>query len=373
LNKDRFAKGENGLMAERAPWGDFPSIIRNGDLKELEHQPEYALAKGGNPDAAKKMVERLVRDDMLEQISETIGNERPRIVPVLAVEAAGYNMIPLAMAYTVGKKMGLDVDTSIYQAERVARTGTGADHRLAFNPSFDGQVQQGGKYLVFDDTLTMGGTVASLRGFLENRGGHVMAAAVMTAHSGALNIAVKPGMLESINQKHGTAMDDFWKETFGYGIDQLTQGEAGHLRKSPSVDAIRTRIFEARHAVFAQENARVGLAARNQPEQDIRVTPEIPRPLLPYHQALNKLESISAPRHEIVVAERKLAIASDLHEKGMLDVPGAYSDKIRDQALEEAHQMMNNASSQERRELTAGETKAEKKSVKKQQGPQLDM
>ena len=34
----------------------------------------------------------------------------------------------------------------------------------------------------------------------------------------------------------------------GYGIDQLTQGEAGHLRASASVDALRNRIAAARHA-----------------------------------------------------------------------------------------------------------------------------
>lgn len=42
---------------------------------------------------------------------------------------------------------------------------------------------------------------------------------------------------------------------FGYGIDHLTQGEAGHLKAAPSVDAIRTRIFEARNAGFERLDA----------------------------------------------------------------------------------------------------------------------
>ncbi|MDP2699913.1 phosphoribosyltransferase [Thalassospira sp.] len=362
-------------MAERAPWGDFPAVIRNGDLGELQQQPEYTQAKAGDPDAAKHMAERLVRTEMLDQIGQQIGNDRPRIVPVLAVEAAGYNMIPLAMAYVVGKKLGLEVDTSIYQMERVARTGEGADHRLAFNPAFDGPVEKGGKYLVFDDTLTMGGTLASLRGFLENRGGHVMAAAVMTAFPSALNIAVKPGMIEAINQKHGSAMDDFWKETFGYGIDQLTQGEAGHLRKSPSVDAIRTRIIEARHAVFSQAHARDRLAEESlrRPEPENRVTSEIPRPLQPYHLALKKLEGISAPDHEIIVAQRKLAIANDLYAKGELDVPGAHSGRIRDQAHEEARKIMSDPESQALLSPIRSDEKAEKKTTKKSREPGLEI
>jgi len=54
-------------------------------------------------------------------------------------------------------------------------------------------------------------------------------------------------MLEAIARKHGPTMDTLWRETFGYGIDYLTQSEAGHLRAAASVDAIRVRIAAARH------------------------------------------------------------------------------------------------------------------------------
>lgn len=119
-------------MGESAPWGNFPPVIRNGDLGELQKQPEYVLAKGGDTEAAQDMAERLVRADLLDQIKHVIGNERSRIVPVLAEEASGRNKIPLAMAFTVGEKLGLDVDVSIYQQERVARTGEGGRLPLGF-------------------------------------------------------------------------------------------------------------------------------------------------------------------------------------------------------------------------------------------------
>ena len=143
-------------IGERAPWGDFPPVIRNGDLGALRDEPEYQAAKAGNK-------------------------------------------------------------------------------------------QAGQNYLVVDDTLTMGGTIASLRGYVENHGGKVVAALVMTAHEGAVDLAVKAKMLAGIAEKHGPMMNEFWQETFGYGIDKLTQGEAGHLRAAPTVDAIRDRITAARH------------------------------------------------------------------------------------------------------------------------------
>ncbi|EHW7386091.1 phosphoribosyltransferase [Escherichia coli] len=233
--------------AERAPWGDFPKVIRNGDLGSLTNEPEYQAAKQGDTEAALALVDRLISDDTVAQLKTLIGDEKPRIVPVLAVEASGNNKIPLAMAEVLADRLGLEVELDIIQREKVGRTGAGSDHRLAFNPTFEGAVAAGQKYIVVDDTLTMGGTVASLRGYIENNGGKVMAASVMTAHEGALDLAVKPKMLAGINEKHGPAMDAFWKESFGYGIDRLTQGEAGHLRAAPSVDAIRDRIAAARH------------------------------------------------------------------------------------------------------------------------------
>ena len=232
--------------AERAPWGDFPKVVRNGDLGSLTNEPEYQAAKQGDAEAALNLVERLISDDTVAQLKTLIGDDKPRIVPVLAVEAAGNNKIPAMMAVVLADRLGLEVETDIVQREKVARTGAGSDHRLAFNPTFEGEVIPGQKYIVVDDTLTMGGTIASLRGYIENNGGKVMAASVMTAHEGALDL-VKPKMLAGINEKHGPAMDAFWKETFGYGIDRLTQGEAGHLRAAPSVDAIRDRIAAARN------------------------------------------------------------------------------------------------------------------------------
>jgi len=158
-------------MGERAPWGAFPKVVRNGDLGALQDEPEYLAAKGGDREAALNLVDRLVTDETVSQIKAIIGDDRPLLVPVLAVEDAGTNKIPLAMAEVLADRTGLDVELGIVQREKVSRTGTGSDHRLAFNPTFEGSVQPGQKYLILDDTLTMGGTLASLRGYIENRGG----------------------------------------------------------------------------------------------------------------------------------------------------------------------------------------------------------
>ncbi|MFT2112313.1 conjugal transfer protein TraN, partial [Marinomonas sp. 2405UD68-3] len=84
-------------IGERAPWCDFPQVIRNGDLGSLKNEPEYQAAKSGGRHVAIKLVDRLLTDDTVGKIREQIGDGKPLVLPVLAVEAAGNNKIPLAM------------------------------------------------------------------------------------------------------------------------------------------------------------------------------------------------------------------------------------------------------------------------------------
>ena len=69
----------------------------------------------------------------------------------------------------------------------------------------------------------------------------------MSARKLMTQLAVTPKQLAAIEHKHGPLMHQFWQETFGYGIDKLTQGEAGHLKSAKTIDEIRERIAAARH------------------------------------------------------------------------------------------------------------------------------
>lgn len=70
-------------------------------------------------------------------------------------------------------------------------------------------------------------------------------------------------MLSRIAAKHGPAMNEFWMEEFGYGLEHLTQGEAGHVRAADSVDALRDRIDTARNAAIRRLDE--GLAREQSP------------------------------------------------------------------------------------------------------------
>lgn len=241
-------------IGERAAWNDFPDVIRNGELRSLSKEPEYELAKGGDTLSAMTLVERVLTETTVEQVLKLIGTVKPKLLPVRAIEESGRNKIPLATAEILAYKLNLDVEMDIIQSDRVYRTNSGADHRLAFTPTFEGSVVSGQEYFLIDDTLAMGGTLASLRGFIENRKGKVLGAMVMTAHEGSLHLPIRQEMLNNIFQKHGQILNDFWKEQFDYEIDKLTQAEAGHLRAAKTFDSIRERIITARNAILEPRN-----------------------------------------------------------------------------------------------------------------------
>ncbi len=60
-----------------------------------------------------------------------------------------------------------------------------------------------------------------------------------------IEIHLAAATLARLNRKH-PGLADWWKEQIGHDIDTLTEGEAGHLLKAPSLDAIRDRIAAAR-------------------------------------------------------------------------------------------------------------------------------
>jgi hypothetical protein len=66
-------------------------------------------------------------------------------------------------------------------------------------------------------------------------------------------IALANPTLVQLRRKHPT-LEKFWREEFGYGIETLTEGEAGHLRSAPSADTIGNRLAEARRDLYGDRD-----------------------------------------------------------------------------------------------------------------------
>ena len=231
----------------RVPWGDFPPVFIFCPLGAAKQHDSYEKAKKRSDNAAAlKLVKELICQEKMQEFFEAIKGQQVSLVPVHAIEEFGTNKIPAALAYHLSHSLGLGLYNEIVQANKPQRTHKGAFYRLSQYPFFDGAVQKDTNYVILDDTLSMGGTVASLRGYIENKGGKVLFAATLTGHEAAASINIKEAMLSGIKEKHGEKLDEWWKSEVGFGVDKLTQGEAGHIKKAPTFEEVRSRIIEAR-------------------------------------------------------------------------------------------------------------------------------
>ena len=176
---DIRSEGQEGTFGQpgqpRADWGDFPPVETLHPLKTLEKaDPDlYARAKGGDRQAAHDLVKQVLTPENIEHLRGKLGDSKPVVVPVHAQEADGINHIPMAFAHRLADGLGLSVDHGIVQSVKANHTHAGAFERLARQAEFTGDVVPGQHYLLADDTATMGGTLAALRGYIESRGGKV--------------------------------------------------------------------------------------------------------------------------------------------------------------------------------------------------------
>jgi adenine/guanine phosphoribosyltransferase-like PRPP-binding protein len=210
------------------------------DDTALKAHAAYAAAKSGDPAAAVQLVVDLA-ELLARRVSATIPSNVIFIAPH-AREALGDNAIPQVLARAFAGAIAARADREIVQQSRVFHTGADPMERLNNRARFDGPVLKGARYVLVDDVMTMGGTLAELAHHIQSSGGAVAGVVVLTnaARSGRLIPARRITAL--LERRHGDAIRDIFQ------IDPaaLTAEEAGYLVGFRTVDEIRNRSLKAR-------------------------------------------------------------------------------------------------------------------------------
>ncbi|EAM8780422.1 hypothetical protein B1R06_26090 [Salmonella enterica] len=232
----------------RTTWQkDFPDVVLHARLGDATAHRDYEAAKAGDKDAAYRLVSEILTKDAVDKIRNIIGNREVLLAAVHAEEASGRNKIPQAMADILGKVLHQEVDDSLIQTKLVGRTGQDGFGRLANQPEFAGNVRSDLPYFILDDTLTQGGTLAGLKGYIESHGGQVIGASALTGKQYSARMALSPQTLSQLREHFGgTGLENWWKQQHGYGFDGLTESEANYLLRAGDADKIRDRVLAAR-------------------------------------------------------------------------------------------------------------------------------
>ena len=172
----------------------------------------------------------------------------PTLVSAHAYERDGVNAIPQAFADLLGRRLGWPVDDDILQVNVVSHTGANGWSSMARPAAFDGAVEAGRSYLLVDDFLGMGGTLANLRGHIESLGGVVLAATTLTGKPYPAKLSPNTARLLELRTRHGPELEDWWRHKFGYAFDSLTESEARYLARTADVFNVRNRLAAAEQA-----------------------------------------------------------------------------------------------------------------------------
>ena len=210
------------------------------DNSALKNHPQYHEAKAGNFQSALTLVKDLAWDAIEINRHRFVG--RNIFVAPFAREISGDNAIPQVLAELFAHLCNAKTDKDLVQITKVFHTGADPMERLALRAEFEGPVQLGAHYILVDDVVSLGGTLAELAHHIQFNGGLVSDIAVMVNAGRNKSLSPDRNTLKILKER----FDNEIIEIFGINIDALTANEAQYLVGFRSADEIRNRLIKAK-------------------------------------------------------------------------------------------------------------------------------
>ncbi|WP_298841961.1 phosphoribosyltransferase [uncultured Salinicola sp.] len=215
-------------------------------IPRKELMEKYIAAKRGlDHMAAADVVDAIIREDVVDRIVDAVWE--CGVAPIIVYPSPGFedhdsingsgpslksmNALPAAYASYLQKTLGGEVDNRIHQKARVGRTGMSGMARFVWQPAFEGEVLPGKPYVVVEDMVTLGGTLACLTSYIHKNGGKVIAVTSLGSSKGLLTspLALRDNTLSRLFRVYSERFSTFWMETIGHAGEHLTDEEGCFL------------------------------------------------------------------------------------------------------------------------------------------------
>jgi hypothetical protein len=211
-------------------WGtDAPETIGCTSLSFLKKCVGYSEAKAGDIDSAKLVVEKC-----LARKNRHLNRLYPGAVALPVITG---NSLPLALAMS----FDLPICQSIVCLPTVKRKNLSAMQRILLKPIFCGSIEPGVSYILVDDIITQGGTIAALWQEVIRAGGKVKAIVALAYAGGRV---IRPPREKSLRlySRFGDPIADLlgeYKTAFKPGC--LTDSQIQYLLKYSRIENIREK------------------------------------------------------------------------------------------------------------------------------------
>ncbi|WP_407122814.1 phosphoribosyltransferase [Bradyrhizobium sp. STM 3561] len=243
----------------RPPWVGGETVYvcgRYGHLNGTELEGGHAKARktfyqkakfACDYESADRIVEAMLSDRVLDRLIDDLTPYMANGVPLICAvphppfdDAQGdgadlvgrrkvRNALPLQYMARLSVELGADMDQEIVQKGRVSRTKLKHFPRFLWQPCFDGAVRQDAAYILVDDVLTTGGTLAALRSHIIRNGGKVAAVTTLAHGLGEWRpLALLAATWHELQAHFGVDFNAFWRKEIGHDATCLTEAE-GHI------------------------------------------------------------------------------------------------------------------------------------------------
>jgi hypothetical protein len=228
-------------------------VLNGGALANVaggrERERLYNEAKfKGNHAAAASVVKDCIDDRVLDRIIDDIEPFMAKGIPIVCVvphppfddiasdgaDLVGKpkvtNTLPLQYMAQLAVALEAEIDDKIIQKGRVGRTKLNKFPRFLCQPCFDGDVRRDAAYILVDDVITTGGTLAALRSHIVGNGGTVAAVTVLAHGSGQDQpLALSQAKWQELHSLYGADLISFWEREIGHDARYITDAEGSIL------------------------------------------------------------------------------------------------------------------------------------------------
>jgi hypothetical protein len=239
----------------RVPWpADFPRIMVNAPWESetfsLRNHPGYWPAKRKrDTKAAITLCDDVVTEENLEFLYDLTYGLEPIVAAPALIMHETQNALARSFAGWLSAKMNWELDRNLYQTKTINRDfNTNGWFRIVNEPEFYGQIQAGRPYILADDVCAMGGTLASLRGYIETNGGKVLGMTVLASGSGKnVQISLVGDTFARLTATWNGQLATVCSQEMGHELESVTEPEGQFLLRCPSYDRFRAGIDGARN------------------------------------------------------------------------------------------------------------------------------
>ncbi|RVU06817.1 phosphoribosyltransferase [Rhizobium sp. RMa-01] len=212
----------------------------------------YSAAKGQRDmDAALQLLDDLVVEDTVKKLRalEQKSGIKPKIIAPAAQIDESNNALAIGYANWLGHELDWEVDESVFQMKDFSKDKLDHWVRIAHRSTFYGEIDKKTPYVIVDDVITLGGTLADLRSFILGKGGRVIGMSTIASREGSdVQIRLDADTQTKLEKQYGGDLADFCVERLGFHYRGFTRPEAARVLGCSGYVQFGEKILRGRNA-----------------------------------------------------------------------------------------------------------------------------